>query len=205
MTTRESLWIYFLVLILVTTTVLNDFFAAFSVVGLIVVAIHLFPKNKSSAILHSLFAFSLSLYLIWIGNISDAIFTVNHIAYGYFSLVGFQMLSKRKNLFLPRNLTYGLIFLSIFFISLQATKVLPSPHFPRVSGIYPNPNQFAVFCLCLLFANFYRNGSTNGLISSIQHVYATYIVEPFFAVEERDISFCFICYHMPFVVFGLLV
>ena len=190
MTTRETLWIYFLVLILVTTTVLNDFFAAFSVIGLIVVAIHLFPKNKSSAILHSLFAFSLSLYLISIANISDVIFTVNHIAYGYFSVVGFQMLSKRKELFLPRNLTHGLIFLSIFFILLQATGVLPAPHFPRVSGIYPNPNQFAVFCLCLLFANFYRNRSFIMGLSAQSSMFAPLILWRRF-LPLRKVTFLF--------------
>lgn len=149
MNIRLHLLPYLCLFLLVLTTTLNDYFALYSILGGLVILYSLFPMRPKYIVLIILVLTLVSSYIVIVLDLNSVIFFVNHLSYGLLSIYGFFVISRAAPE-INTKLAKILVIMNIIFCFLQLTGVVITDHYPRLSGIYPNPNQFAVFCLFYL-------------------------------------------------------
>ena len=140
---------YFTIFLVALTTLLNDYFAIYSILGFLIIVCLQFPLRPTNILMINFMVIWVIIYSIILLEPSSYVFFLNHLSYGIMSIYGFLILSKKAQK-INRRLARHLLILNIVFCLMQFSGVIVTSHYPRLSGIYPNPNQLAVFCLFYL-------------------------------------------------------
>jgi hypothetical protein len=146
----HSLAVYFTVLVFVSTTLINDGFFVTSITGIIfiILVINRFrPSNVAISI--GLLSIFIS-YLFLIQQDANLNLIIFHMNAGFASLIVINILACNQR-FIVGNEFNAILILSICMSILQFYQLIPSMHWPRISGIFTSPNQFAAFCFLYMY------------------------------------------------------